>query len=62
MVESHETIINLKLNLKMELSNLLSKIIHTIIIFLIRFLRFGSRGVHETQIWVALIQVLEPLF
>ena len=38
----------------MELNNLLPKVTHTISIFLIRCLRLGSRGVHRTQVWVAL--------
>jgi len=35
---------------EIELSNLLPKVTHTISIFLIRCLRRGSRGGHQTQI------------
>jgi len=43
-----------------KLSNLLPKIIRTTIYAFIRCLRVGSRGVHQTQIWVA-FKVWEPL-
>jgi len=37
------------------------KIIHTIASFFMRCLILGSQGVHQTQIWVALKKVWEPL-
>jgi len=44
-----------------ELYSLLPKIINTIIVFFIRCLRLGSRGVHQTQVWIAPEKVWELL-